>query len=45
MLIRYSDLVAATPDWEVYTKWIEDHAHARTALGALRGDGRSMRIV
>lgn len=33
VLMRFSDLRAATPLWEELSEWIETHEHAKKALG------------
>ena len=37
VLMRFSDLRAATPLWEELSEWIETHEHAKKALGGYRG--------
>ncbi len=37
VLLRYTDLLAATPYWEKYTQWIEDSPKARKELGWVSG--------
>lgn len=36
VLARFEDFKAATPDWEVWSAWIESHAHAKQSLGWVR---------
>jgi hypothetical protein len=49
VLMRFEDLRKATPAWEKYSKWIEDHAAAKETLGVVgagrrnRGCGAGMR--
>ena len=39
VLMRFSDLRAATPLWEELSEWIETHEHAKKALGGCKGGG------